>query len=63
MPSDEQLVIFIITAFSKGFDEDHIRQGLLQKGWPIQKVQEAILEAKNRTSHVKVEQTQQKTQI
>ena len=63
MPSDEQLVIFIITAFSKGFDEDHIRQGLLQKGWPIQKVQEAILEAKNRTSQVKTEQTEQKTQI
>lgn len=62
MPPEDQLVNFIVTAFNKGFDEDYIRQGLLQKGWPIQKVQEAILEAKKRLPQ-KQEQEPKQPQI
>lgn len=63
MPPDEQLISFILTAFNKGFDEDYIRQGLLQKGWPIQKVQECILEAKKRLPQKQEEVQIKKPQI
>lgn len=63
MPPDDQLISFIVNAFIKGFNEDYIRQGLLQKGWPIQKVQESIQEAKKRLPQKQQEIQEQKPKI
>lgn len=54
---DQNVVNFIKTAFSKGYSDDYIINGLKAKNWPMSAINEAISVAK---SQMKSEGTPQK---